>query len=723
MARRDADDIVNDEGLDGLDLGGADIGGLDGTLFLRKMIDDVAALVEKNADRMARSQPVIAFMADQVRFQALVDDWETDRGPIDALILRLKSLDGMSTPAGDLKSALAGAARARLRLVASGETEEDGDDLGTTLRHKALAGHFCPSPFRVSIDGVTKTVTRGDGKYQQRVTHSPLVITSRLHDLADDTELLELTWLRDGRWRSVVVDRAVACDARALLPYASNGMPIYTGIAGNVVQWLIEYEGRNIDQIDRGYSSRRMGWVGTTHTKFLLGERVMQAADRDKHRVHLHVDEGQRQLAEAIRPMGDENVWHDTMREAKQHPLLIAAVYGALAAFLIQPLDLRSGGLDISGTTGVGKTTWMQVGLSVLGPHKHLMLSWKSTAAGIEGAVSGLCDHVLGLDDSAKVPPHQREEVASWLYMICNGIGKMRGSVSGTLQRFATWRTFLLSNGEVPITSWSQDEGVRTRVLCIQQAPVPPGNRAFVKRLEAVLAKHNGWAAQRFVQWLVDNHDKLPDLRRRYEEIDADFAAGAQSDQHARLSGIVALLALVQQICRKELGWDWATLEPVQVAYEAAVNTELDKSTSALHVVRDWALSEQSQFYGRHDKRNPPRAWHGAWSSDLPEEGEGYGQVSMKPWTEIAILPRTLNAVLSRHGFQPEAILRDWRAKGYLSLDSRGKNPRHVVGAERTRCVCILREALERESTPGPMLSDPAPAGARESQATKEPPV
>lgn len=691
---RDADELLGQYGAGALRYQGEIVGGADGVRFLERVIADIAAAVTQDMGKAAVMAPLIALYRDQARMDAVTAAAQHRAMEVEAVLLTLEAVPGMATTAKDLgrklkaqvKARDAEARRASLRVAVDGETPV----VALLLDNDELNHHSVPEGYELDARGVWKQYIKDGQQFRKRLADTPMVVTRRHVNIDDGKELVGLSWPKhdpSGRaWTTIMATRGSVADARKLLLYSDDGMPVHSGNAKGLVQYVADYVAENRDVLPVGWSTRRMGWLGSKRKVFVLGEDIVQPGD--KYDVHLETEDGQRDIAHAIRCSGSEEAWSATMASIAPHPIALFGVYVGLAAPLIGILGVRSTGVDWSGTTSTAKTTTLKVVASCFGAPVEgaLLHPWETTATGLEGLVSLLCDLPIVLDDSARIKPDDRAGVSSMLMMLANGSGKVRSNVNLGTRKQASWRTVVASSSEVPITSWSNDEGVRTRFLCIQTAPIPPGNKDLVDAVEASLAVNYGWAGRRMVQFLVKNPAQHEKLRAAYRDISAELQAQARSDQHARLAGSLAVFALAQQVAQASLGYEWATDAPIKAAWAALDATEIDKSRAAIDLAYGWAVENQRGFFGQHDPKQPPQRFHGHWVGDT----EG----TTTTCEYIAFIPQVLDKVLEDHGYQPAAILRDWRTRGWLALDAKGQNERPRINHKQTRCVCIKRDVL-----------------------------
>jgi hypothetical protein len=278
------------------------------------------------------------------------------------------------------------------------------------------------------------------------------------------------------------------------------------------------------------------------------------------------------------------------------------------------------------------------------------------------------------------------------LYQIVAGQGRGRARPDG-MRRTSTWRCLLLSTGEAPATSWTQDAGARARVLSVRGSPFPDGVGKMIGELEAGLRENYGHAGPALVRWLLRQPtDPRPWLREAYEKSKArwtELAGGGAVG--GRLAQSLALLELGAWAAHKVVGLRQPTVDPlVEVALPAAIAgaADADRAAAALRAAYTWAAAHPADFWGRHvcerdgEPRQPPRGWAGAWASG--------------DWDSIAFVPECLARVL-RHegGFALEDVLPWWAERGWLVVDGKHVRPKRQIGREKVRCVVIKRSALD----------------------------
>jgi putative DNA primase/helicase len=129
----------------------------------------------------------------------------------------------------------------------------------------------------------------------------------------------------------------------------------------------------------------------------------------------------------------------------QQNPMLIFAICTGLAAPLLQKLNWQSCGFHLYGKSKIAKTTVLNLAASLYSD-SDFSYSWRSTANGLEVIAATHNDLLLCLDELHQA---QAEDVDQAVYMLANGISKIRSNKESTFATKSKWRLLYLSTGEI----------------------------------------------------------------------------------------------------------------------------------------------------------------------------------------------------------------------------------------------------------------------------------
>jgi hypothetical protein len=254
------------------------------------LLSALVAAVIAAPDRVARMKALAESMPTGAAYDALARLSTSDPGHVDAEIARLGTVDGMGGAAKDFASRLRAHAKAMrknggLRLVQQGEVVED---------FEIPDGLSCPNGYVVAPDGVFRLAQSPDGGVvPQRLTFSPVILTRSLVDIEDRSYHVEVTWIPHGarQWKRKVVPRGTALAGRNLITMQDAGAPVVGETVRQTATFLSAWEAHNAANMERVWTSSRMGWMGEDLRRFLRG-------------THLHGGERQHLSTRAGMPPG-----------------------------------------------------------------------------------------------------------------------------------------------------------------------------------------------------------------------------------------------------------------------------------------------------------------------------------------------------------------------------------------------------------------------------------
>ncbi|NOV30042.1 DUF927 domain-containing protein [Methylomonas sp. ZR1] len=307
------------------------------------------------------------------------------------------------------------------------------------------------------------------------------------------------------------------------------------------------------------------------------------------------------------------------------NPFLLFLVSLAFCGPLLAKCHLDSLSIHIYGPSSQGKTSGMQVAASVWGEPKRFQRSWTATLNGLESAAVQVNDGFLCLDEMSKA---DAQDVSKSLYLLANGVGKQRATVSGRAMLHQHWRVSILSNGEDSIEAQLSKAGIPVKageLVRFLQLPVfgqcgafdhlhnYGSGRAFATVLHKHTSQQYGTAGIAFLEHLTrDSRDfatYLDQCLRIFEQ-----RHGPLSAQEARAARGFALIGLAGELASEYGVTGW----PERIAMEAALicfkHWRQQRGTGELEPQQlANALRQYVELYGdsRFTKTDDPNRLHG----------------------------------------------------------------------------------------------------------------
>lgn len=585
----------------------------------------------------------------------------------------------------------------RSRISVAGPNDVLTLQLGEAAEGSNLPdGLIIPRPWMVTNEGVFLAREGKDGsEVTARVAQRPILLSAIGVDLEEGVHSVAVRWWSNGAWIERIVPRRTIAIARELAPMAEHGLPVTSENAKDLVAYFDAYLGANESRLPRRLTTRSLGWKGTHG--FLWGGTLIgpNGPVANSTLTLAGTSPGLTQAVKNYRASGTWEGWCAAIARVNHLPKLMVAILGSMAPPMLNRVSksLKNGIIDWAGETSGGKTTALRVAASVWGVPDDtdgIIGTWDGTSVGIERLAATCNDLPTLLDDTKRA--RRKEDVGDAIYMLAQGKGKARGTIDG-LALTPTWRTWLLSTGEAPATSYNQDGGGAARVLTLWGHPMgdDPNAAALAESTARDLMDNFGHLGPRLVAFLQQpGHTET--LKRAYAEASLAAASAQDSSVGRRVSAHIALLSVCYTIA-VELGVPIGgnPISVLSVAVAQAVS-DSDKASAALHVAYEWAVTQSHRFHGRHHVHK----WSDSYGNEHTEGKhpfQGYigAWKSKDDWTEMAFMTSALETHLAANGYkEPKAIVRTWRDRGWL----RAQRTAHMGAAGSCPAIIVTRDAI-----------------------------
>lgn len=623
----------------------------------------------------------------------------------------LDTLTACGVRLAEVKSAVTQAENQKkrgLRLVQQGEQSQNRL-VCDFLRNAPLPDLIVPVDYKLEPE---QTLLTGI-LTAERVAHAAILVTGKARDVEGDSESIRLSWSRGNGWRHRLVDRATVANGRLLTDLAAFGFPVTSNQAKAQVDYISDLEAANFENLPAAQTVNHLGWQSGNESSFLIGKELSKAHEGEavvKTVANPHSMDwvngdvifrpnapGDDQIVSGYKAEGSLEKWIEAVESVQNYPRVMAALYASFAAPLLAILDCPNFVVDLCSITSQGKTTTQRLAASVWGiPDERspsaAITTWETTLVGVERLSAVICDMPLIMDDTKRAK--RPEEIAKVLYMVTSGRGKTRGSLRG-LQVTPVWRTVLITSGEQPVTSFTNDGGTRMRVLPIEGQPFERADTAtgkIVENLNLAIRQNYGLAGRLFIQRLIENKAHWPEIRAEYRRRVESYINSASNEKAGRLAAYAAAVAQAGTLAHTYLDLPFAFDDPLAKMWNS-ISGEADDplgSKKAMRFVISWANQNEHRFDGRLDRNRdggdltPSAGIVGKW-----DDGDDF--------ESMAILPHVLETLLKEQKYHPEAIFREWAERGWL--ETKNEN-----GEQRYRKLVRIREHKLAQSRPVRMI-------------------
>jgi putative DNA primase/helicase len=560
-----------------------------------------------------------------------------------------------------------------VKFTADKAVEPEFDDMQAEISLDGIDLHGAvePAGYQISIEeGVCSTAYINGFPVKSCLCHQPVVITARLENIDNGTEMMEIAFMRNGKWKTLRAPRSSLFNKASLVRFADSGLLVSSDNAEGMVRYFTDYETENGSVIPFIRSVSRIGWIGKEFYPYVTdGEVIFDGDDGEE-------------ILPALSAKGDFALWLETAKAMRASAVSRAMLAGSFVSPMLYPLQNRIINIHFWYASGSGKTAALKFALSVWGNPLKLMGNFNSTAVGLERRAGTLKHLPLGLDE-LQVLNEKRLSSSTIVYALGNGYGKTRGSRSGGLQEVPTWLNSIISTGEQPISNETSMDGVNTRVLEVYGQPIEDAE--YGRHVHQVSEENYGFAGEKFVRFLIEK--VLPvkgrlsgDFTRLRSELKSSFEILDIGNPGAHLDNIAAL-SLADRYsseCLFGMSEEKAAAEALELGMTLLHNCKtLEKEDSvdrAWHFVEGWVAENKTRFntaispcYGKIEKNH------------------------------VYVIASVLREALEYAGFIYTKCIKGFRDRDYIETFSNSEGSRNCQCQKRIQGVNVRSVCLKIE--------------------------
>ncbi len=401
-----------------------------------------------------------------------------------------------------------------------------------------------PTGYDCTGEGVGK-VSAGAGAEPELISLKPVWVTALSRDGARENWGRLVCWQdHDGELheRAIGAGRLHAHSNELAQELADAGLPVVPGRERDLMRYLAAFVPES-----RLIAATGTGWLGES---FVLPQQVLGEPKGERivfQPVTYHA------AAEAIYIQGTLAEWSEHVAApAADDSLQCFAISASLAAPLRFLTSIEAGGFHFYGTTTTGKTTLLQMAASVfgnsadpaqVGGDSTYLRRWNMTKNAMEGLAEAHNDLPLVVDEIGEGDEH---DFGKLIYKVMGGTGRGRADRTGGARKHRHWRAWLLSAGEVPVSTYINEAGQKVRGGQLVRLIDLPANSIFPDSNTADLMKdactnYFGTAGPAFVEAIIN--DDIDNVREQLKQLDqvAEHIGEAKTNEEKRVRKRFAL--------------------------------------------------------------------------------------------------------------------------------------------------------------------------------------
>lgn len=431
----------------------------------------------------------INFIISQIEFcsdtERLLNIYEM-RNKARLLKIPLKDFDKMV-------SAADAAIKENIKILKNAECKVDNNEKFTI---------FTGQPLVLNCDNFTCDDTGVTDFNDSNIILHPIMITKTLVNIETGYYKVEISFKKDGNWKSIIVDKSIIANSRNIVePLSRQGIAIDSNNASRLVDYFTKQHQLNENVIPKVQSISRLGWVGNEFSPYL--SEIQFDGEHENNKVFL-----------SVASKGDYELWKNAIvnkcNESESFRIMFAA---SIASPMLSILDTLPFIVHLWGVSGCGKTLALQSALSFWGNPLGLIGNHNGTLSHCEAFACFLNSLPFGVDESQM--GNRKNIEKDFIYMLTQGQGRGRANKDSTAKVSKTWKNITISTGECPLTEEYTGAGAINRVLSIESNdkifPDNTGN-AFAD----IVQNNYGFLGKNWTSYLSKNSYKI---KEKYKEI------------------------------------------------------------------------------------------------------------------------------------------------------------------------------------------------------------
>lgn len=488
--------------------------------------------------------------------------------------------------------------------------------------------------------------------------YHPIMPVQRLVNIDTNVHKIKLAYSLGRRWSSIIEDRSVISDSRAIISLSRYGIAVNSENAKHLVRYLSEVEQMNYDIIPEVSSVGRLGWIDDYGFSPYAGDLVFDGEEEYRTRF------------ESIRFRGDRQKWIEcckTVRAGKTKGAVIARIMlaASFASALVKPCNCLPFFVHLWGGSETGKTVGLLLAASVWADPEigKYIQTFNATDVGKELGAAFYNSLPLILDELQLVKDN-RKDFDKMIYQLSEGVGRARGKKTGGLQKTPTWRNCIMTTGEHPIISPSSGAGAINRTLEIDCHDIHLFDDP--KLVAVTLYNNYGFAGREFVEQLMDE-SAIESARGLQTAMQEELKTEDTMDKQ---TASAALILAADRMIEKQFFQDGILLQPSDIAPYLVSKQTVNQNARALQYIYDQVNINAGRF-----------------SPELSSNGEVWGDQDDQ---YIYIIKSKFDQLLQDEGYNASAFIGWAKNQGILccGTDGRPTKVKKILG-KSARCVWI----------------------------------
>ena len=466
----------------------------------------------------------------------------------------------------------------------------------------------------------------------------PILPVEIINNIDTNIEKVKLAFYKRKRWQYAIVEKKIIASNTAIIQLANRGIEVNSENAKNLVSYLADIIELNDLEITDGIT--HLGWINKDFIPYTSKYKY-------------DGDVAYKNIFESVSKKGNYEKWKMEIKKLRADSRTLRFLMASsFASPLVKIFQINPFVVHVWGKSSNGKTVAEMICASIWGnPAKgKLLSSLDSTKVASERLCNFLRNIPLILDE-LQITKTKYKNYDTLIYELTEGKGRDRGTVDGGLTETTEWDNIIIVSGEEPITNASSKEGVKNRVIEIEENEkiVENGNEVV-----NVILNNYGFAGKEFIEIIQNKEDLFDEYNNLVERLKKDTNSPKQINA---IATILIADKIVSDLIFKD---NSITLEESKDYF----TKDIDEADRYIDLIIDIANANINNFY---DSNN-----------EFPPSGQVWGKIEKTTDGKGAIMyydfiPTKLYQILEENNINWNSIKKKMTDKGYIIKSSDGK--------------------------------------------------
>lgn len=492
----------------------------------------------------------------------------------------------------------------------------------------------------------------------------PIIPIERLINIDTNIEKIKLAFYKDKKWQYVIVEKNTIASKSKIIQLANLGIEVNENNAKELITYLADV--MELNNIEPKISVGHLGWIDKEFVPY-------------SNKYCLDVDKEFKQKINSISEHGNYEEWKKYIKQLRKNSLTLRfMIASSFASVLVKIFKLNTFIVHLWGKSGNGKTVAEMICASVWGKPDNNFISNLSNTSIANERLCNFYRNMPILLDELQIAKAKYKNFDELIYVLTEGKGKERGTVDNGIREQTSWQTIVILNGEEPITSDTSKEGVKNRVIEINEDNmiVEDGN-ATVKFIQ----ENYGFAGKEFIE-LIKDRDELQKIQQHFvKELN-------QITEYKKQINAFSIIMTADYIVSKKIFKD----EPISIEeIKKYVREDTDETERYINLIIDIANANINNFY---DSNN-----------NFPPSGQVWGKIEKTTDGKGAIMyydfiPTRLYQILEENNISWNSIKKKMAENEYIVTKNGKYQINTRINRTQQRIIKIKNIYFDTPDTP-----------------------